>query len=40
MAIRHKTKKIFGLQFHPESVFTPKGKRMIKNFVEGICNEY
>lgn len=40
MAIKHKTKKIFGLQFHPESVFTPKGKRMIKNFVEGICNEY
>ena len=38
MAIRHKTKKIYGLQFHPESVFTPKGKRMIKNFVEGICN--
>lgn len=40
MAIRHKTKKIYGLQFHPESVFTPKGKRMIRNFVEGICNEY
>ena len=40
MAIRHKTKKIYGIQFHPESVFTPKGKRMIKNFVEGICNEY
>lgn len=38
MAIKHKTKKIYGLQFHPESVFTPKGKRMIKNFVEGICN--
>lgn len=38
MALKHKTKKIFGLQFHPESVFTPKGKRMIKNFVEGICN--
>lgn len=38
MAIKHKTKKIYGLQFHPESVFTPKGKRMIQNFVEGICN--
>ena len=37
MALKHKTKKIYGLQFHPESVFTPKGKRMIKNFVEGIC---
>ncbi|MCI5727781.1 MAG: aminodeoxychorismate/anthranilate synthase component II [Clostridium sp.] len=40
MAVKHKTKKIYGLQFHPESVFTPKGKRMIRNFVEGICNEY
>lgn len=37
MAIKHKTKKIYGLQFHPESVFTPKGNRIIKNFVEGIC---
>ena len=40
MAIRHKTKKIYGIQFHPESVFTPKGKRILRNFVEGICNEY
>lgn len=40
MALRHKTKKIFGVQFHPESVFTPKGMRIIKNFVEGICYEY
>ena len=40
MAIKHKTKKIYGIQFHPESVFTPKGKRIIKNFVEGICSEY
>lgn len=39
MAVRHKSKKIYGLQFHPESVFTPKGKRMLKNFVEGICYE-
>lgn len=38
MALRHKNKKIYGLQFHPESVFTPKGKRIIRNFVEGICN--
>lgn len=40
MAIKHKTKKIYGIQFHPESVFTPKGKRILRNFVEGICNEY
>lgn len=37
MGIKHKVKKIYGMQFHPESVFTIKGKRMIRNFVEGIC---
>lgn len=37
MAVKHKSKSIYGLQFHPESVFTPKGKRMLQNFVEVIC---
>jgi anthranilate synthase component 2 len=37
MALKHKSKLIYGLQFHPESVFTPKGKRMLQNFVEVIC---
>ena len=37
MGLKHKTKPIYGLQFHPESVFTPKGKRMLQNFVEVIC---
>lgn len=39
MAIKHRELPIYGLQFHPESIFTPKGKRIIKNFAEGICNE-
>lgn len=39
MAVKHREKLVFGLQFHPESVFTPKGKRMLRNFVEGICYE-
>lgn len=39
MAIRHKEYKVFGLQFHPESIYTPKGKSMIANFVIGICND-
>jgi anthranilate synthase component 2 len=34
MACRHHTHKTFGFQFHPESILTPEGKRMIKNFVE------
>lgn len=39
MAVKHKNFKVYGLQFHPESIYTVKGKRIIENFVEGICNE-
>lgn len=35
MAIRHKEYPIVGLQFHPESVYTQHGKRLIENFVNG-----
>lgn len=34
MALRHKDLDIRGIQFHPESVLTPEGKTMIKNWVE------
>ena len=33
MAWRHKTLNIRGIQFHPESVLTPDGKKMIQNFL-------
>ena len=33
MALRHKTLNIRGIQFHPESVLTPDGKKMIQNFL-------
>ncbi|HVU26146.1 MAG TPA: glutamine-hydrolyzing GMP synthase [Verrucomicrobiae bacterium] len=36
-AIENRTKKFFGLQFHPEVVHTPRGKEIIANFVHGIC---
>ncbi len=36
MAIRHKEYPVVGLQFHPESVFTQHGKRIIENFVNGV----
>ena len=36
-AIEHARKKIFGIQFHPEVVHTPRGKEIIQNFVYGIC---
>ena len=33
MAIRHKEYPVVGLQFHPESIYTEHGKRLIENFV-------
>ena len=34
MALRHKEHDVRGIQFHPESVLTPEGKQMIKNWIE------
>lgn len=34
MAVEHIGKRIFGLQFHPESILTEKGNTLIKNFLE------
>ena len=36
-ALFHPSKKIFGLQFHPEVTHTPQGKKILKNFVRDIC---
>ncbi len=33
MALRHKEYDVHGIQFHPESILTPEGRRMIHNFV-------
>ncbi len=35
MAMRHKKYPVVGLQFHPESIYTEHGKRMIENFING-----
>jgi len=34
MALQHKTKPIYGVQFHPESIGTPEGSSILKNFIE------
>ena len=34
MAVKHKEYEIYGLQFHPESIMTPDGMQMLRNFFE------
>lgn len=33
MAVQHKEYPVFGVQFHPESIMTPDGKTMLRNFI-------
>ena len=33
MAVSHKEYPIYGVQFHPESIMTPDGQTMLKNFI-------
>jgi len=34
MGIRHKTYPLFGMQFHPESILTKEGMKLLKNFLD------
>ena len=34
MAVEHTDYPIFGVQFHPESIMTPDGKQMLRNFLQ------
>ena len=34
MAVQHREYPIYGVQFHPESIMTPDGKTMLKNFIK------
>ncbi|HYH01553.1 MAG TPA: aminodeoxychorismate/anthranilate synthase component II, partial [Bacillota bacterium] len=33
MSLRHRTHPTYGVQFHPESIFTGEGKRILANFL-------
>ena len=33
-AVKHREHPVWGVQFHPESIMTPDGQRLLKNFLE------
>lgn len=35
MGVRHRERRVEGVQFHPESVMTQSGKKMLRNFIAG-----
>ena len=39
MAVQHTAYPVFGVQFHPESILTPDGKKILQNFLGGIYND-
>ena len=38
MALKHREYDVRGIQFHPESVLTPDGKLIMRNWLQGDAN--
>ncbi len=38
MSVKHKHYDVRGVQYHPESILTPQGKQILKNWVESPCS--
>ena len=36
MAVKHRNYNVYGLQFHPESILTPDGSTIIRNFIQKV----
>ena len=34
MAVEDSKRKVYGVQFHPESILTPQGRQMVENFLK------